>query len=521
MPVVTAWLGRLIAIQEKRTHRFAVCFGIVAFVAIGRFLLEWIVANRSLAYVNDAVLVVGSFYLMVLFLYTAILTALTALPWRTCMNVVMAGLFCGLLPPLIDGVVYGLGAFTYEYVTGFPRTWPWTLYSPGQGLPLGESTALWLSIALSALYVWRKTFSLARAAAAAALAYLAVAYYGAALATLLLHARPSGAWGGVATHVITFGQLGTTVIVYCALQPSVALGLLRRAHHTLPFLLIASVGAALTGRPGVSTWWAVLLLLFAFLVALAQNDLFDRAEDARQGRPAYLDAEDVAVLNAIFLLFCATLAAIGSILGYLLLTIFVVSVLYSYPMYRAKRFFPANLKIEGVWGAASFLVGVVSVMTPATSAARPASAPVASAFGAETVAALALVFGGWSLVAVLKDYKDLRADARSGVQTVYTLAVRRGWGLRRVHRWVSTGAATALVVPFPLLVLARSWATPWVTAGLPFAAMLLWATSRAPSRREFRAVLLIVSALLVSIFGLLVAQGDETVGRLHRIDYGP
>jgi hypothetical protein len=134
--------------------------------------------------------------------------------------------------------------------------------------------------------------------------------------------------------------------------------------------------------------------------------------------------------------------------------VLVVSFLYSYPFYRGKRYFPSNLKIEGVWGAASFLTGAISALENQASAGPfwggPA-APVLGPFPWQTVVAAALVFGGYSVVAALKDYKDWEADLQAGVQTLYTLAQRRSWPFLRVHRLIVALAAICLALPCPLL----------------------------------------------------------------------
>ena len=510
MNVVSSWLLRIIAIQERRPHQFVVCFLIVAFVGIVRTLFEWIIGHQPLVFLNQSILISVSYYVMVLFLYTAPLALLVKQSWRTSMNVVLAAVFCGILPPIIDGVLSGAGTFRYQYVLDFPAGWPWTLHSPDKGLPIGETVVLWLTVALTSFYVWRKTANAYRGIAAAMLAYAVVVLHGGALPTLVEGLYPGSGWGGKGAP-ITYAQLAVVLILYLLFRPAVATGLLKRWHHTLPFILVCLIGGAMEGPPDSVLVWSVALVQLAFLVALAQNDYFDRDEDARQGRAPYVDREDVAVLNIVFLLLVFTLILNSSAIGYILLIIFLVSVLYSYPMYRGKRFFPANLKSEGVWGASSFLIGVASSagsgapVDPTTlsfTASTEASHNAADIFDAPTLVALLLVFSGWSMVAALKDFKDVRADARSGIQTLYTLAVRRGWGLHRVHRILSITVALSMLLPFPLLAWAQDWPYYTAAAGLPFAVGLLLATNRAPSRAGFQSILATINLCL---FALLAA----------------
>ncbi len=504
---MSSWLDRVVAIQERRPHQFIVCFTIVVFVSVVRSLLEWIVGHQPLTSLNQSTLGFVSYYLMVLFLYSAPLAVLIRQPWQRSMNVVQAAVFCGILPPLIDGVVTGPGTFRYQYVFDFPSGWPWTLYAPERAVPIGESVVLWLTIALMGIYVFRKTASLARAAVALAAAYALVAFHGAILPTALTLAFPQSGWN-MNAEVITYGQLGVTLLLYVVFRPAVALGLLKRAHHTVPFILVCLIGAAMKGPLDGRVLWNASLVFLAFIVALAQNDFFDRDEDARQGRAPYVDREDVVILNTIFLLFVITLIATGSAIGYILFIIFVVSMLYSHPLYRAKRFFPANLKSEGVWGASAFLVGVVAsgggevaidpMMLPLAQAGEQ-SADISATFDRPTLVALALVFCGWSLVAALKDFKDIRADARSRIQTTYTLAVKRGWGLRRVHLSLIYAVGISMIVPFALLAWTRGWPPYLAAAGIPFGFALFAAASRGPSRAGFQSILATINIFLVAI----------------------
>jgi 4-hydroxybenzoate polyprenyltransferase len=107
------------------------------------------------------------------------------------------------------------------------------------------------------------------------------------------------------------------------------------------------------------------------------------------------------------------------------------------------------------------------------------------------------VFLGFSLVAALKDHKDIDADRAAGVTTIYTLAERRGWPLERVHRIVVTLSCVALLLPMPLL--ASIERAPWAAsvAPLPFVALLAFVSWR--SRGRFGWTLLLVSAVLASL----------------------
>ena len=118
--------------------------------------------------------------------------------------------------------------------------------------------------------------------------------------------------------------------------------------------------------------------------------------------------------------------------------------------------------------------------------------------------AVALVFGGYSLVAALKDYKDWESDLTGGVQTLYTLAKRRGWPFERVHLTLVTLAAVSLLAPFPLL----AWAgklSPWAGVGsIPCIAVLAATMRRAPSEAGFNYALLAIDVYLAYLTGALL-----------------
>ena len=118
-----------------------------------------------------------------------------------------------------------------------------------------------------------------------------------------------------------------------------------------------------------------------------------------------------------------------------------VSTLYSYDFYRAQRYFPANYKCEGIWGWSAFTLGASARLSVASSRATS---------GALLLAGL-LVFAGFSLFNVFKDYKDIRADYKARNQTLYVLALRRGVKLRALHRTLRNAMVAALVLPALLL----------------------------------------------------------------------
>jgi 4-hydroxybenzoate polyprenyltransferase len=181
--------------------------------------------------------------------------------------------------------------------------------------------------------------------------------------------------------------------------------------------------------------------------------------------------------------------------------------LYSFPLYRGKAYFPANIKMEGVWAATAFFAGVVTSWEHQLAGGNMFS--VKTAFWGMTqnpavgftpglLWAVFLVFGGWSLLSTVKDYKDITGDAAAGVQTVYTLAARRGINVARLHARLALVGSIFLVLPPVLLYAAER---------LPAAALVVCVSAplwhrlilQSDNARRFRRFLLALSVYLASL----------------------
>lgn len=499
------WFTNVAALQEKRPFHVTTVFYFVVFVSIVRMLGEWLLAgNDDQLYVTDFVISIG-FYWFCFFAYTFVLWLLVPQPWQRSMNVILVGIFLGIFPPIVDALVSGIGQFRYGFFWDFADFSP-LLYNPAARVPLGESLTLWATIFLTGLYVGYRTRSLLYAAAGATLAWV-VSVVNAALLPGAIARTVVGLDYPVQHRfvLITLSYFALTLVMFFLFQPRVFAGLLRRSIHALPFILITIAGAKFTGGLRFEIFVYASIVAVAFLAALAQNDWHDRDEDAAQGRPLYLDAQDVTFMNVVATAMGLTLMAGGSFTGLLVLLILTVSVLYSYPQYRAKRFFPSNLKIEGVWGGSAFLVGVIAQSEfsafghPAWIFAYKTGGTHLGALSAQTAWATVLVFGGYSLIAALKDYKDREADLKSGVQTLYTLARRRGWNEAFLHRALTTAACAALFAPVPLLAWIGRVPLLAVAGGLP-APVAVWAIAQGEaSPRRFALMLSAISAQLVYV----------------------
>jgi FAD/FMN-containing dehydrogenase len=201
------------------------------------------------------------------------------------------------------------------------------------------------------------------------------------------------------------------------------------------------------------------------------------------------------------------LYAQGSVLAVPTTVYGVASYLYNSPLYRGKRYFPANLKLEGLWGGSAFLLGVLAAAMPQLAdlgSARVDGARLTSTmerlpfswrYGPDVAVAALLAFGGWSLLASLKDEKDVEIDAELGVQTLFTLGRRRDVSAEVVARWVrGVALACLLIAAWAPLAIARSDAAHAIVMSLLALPIALY-RGRIASH-DFRARLVALSVLL-------------------------
>lgn len=508
------WFKNISALLEKREYHTYNILLFSLFVGSMRRFFEWSLGGDFPTLPPSNLLMLTGFYWFAFFLITLVLRILVAQPWRVSINVILVGIFLGIFPPIIDLIATGRG-FEYSYVWGVPASFNWYLYNPALSIPLGEAVVLWAVILLTTLYVAHKTRSAVRAAAAFVLAYAAVLVMGGMLAGVAELA--AGLFGWPRTHMVAalnMLQFVAAAGIYLALQPDLFRGLRKRLRHAYPFVMFVFVGSAFAGGVSAATFVYAALLLLVFAAALVQNDYYDAAEDARQGRKPYVDIDDVRFFTITVAFVIASLAVANTVVFLPLLIILVVSILYSFPLYRGKRYFPSNVKMEGMWGLSSFVVGIVAaVETKAFGGPNwwigvlpwPDDRSVLGAFDGLTITAMLLVFGGYSLVALLKDYKDVEADRAAGVQTIYTLAEKRGWALAKVHRIV-VGLSAAALAAAPLLLTAAG-RVPWIWSGggLIAGAALVAMMGGRPSPRRFRRTLLLLTVYFLYLALILSA----------------
>lgn len=500
------WFKNITALLEKRDYNTYNILLFALFVGSLRRFLEWGLGGEFPSLPASNLLMLVGFYWFSFFVFTSILRIILPQPWRVSINVILVGIFLGIFPPILDTLINGTG-FEYSYVWGLPSQFNWYLYNPELKIPIGEAAVLWAVIAFTTLYVAYKTRSAGRTAAALFLSYAGVLLIGGVLAGVAQ--LVSTLFGWPRTHMvaaINLLQPIAALALYLGLQPVLFRGLRRRLPHTFPFVMFVFVGSAFAGGISEVTFIYAALLWIVFLAALVQNDYFDAAEDAVAGRTPYADLDDVRFFTITVGFILAVLAAANTIAFLPLLIITVVSMLYSFPLYRGKRYFPSNLKMEGMWGLSSFSLGVVAAVEQAAFRGpnwwigvlpMPKDETLLGAFDGRTLLAMLLCFGGYSVVAMLKDYKDVEADQSAGIQTVYTLAARRNWPLKRVHTGVLLASAVSLSAAPLLLYAGGKVHATYAGGGIAAAAGLFFLLNGEPSARQFRHALYLLSAFFL------------------------
>jgi len=199
----------------------------------------------------------------------------------------------------------------------------------------------------------------------------------------------------------------------------------------------------------------------------------------------------VHFFNVSLWLLVGSLFVVRPRVGVLLALFQIVSVLYNYPFYRGKHFFPANYKIEGVWGWSAFMIGAYTVLHPRMQLPGP------------VLVASLLIFGGWSIFNYFKDYKDIREDYRAGVQTSYVLLKKRGFSLRRFHNLMRSITCVGLFIPLFFLFFLGSPAYPLVCLALFINLPVFAALGMGPRKLTVEITLGLLSAYFLGLTAII------------------
>lgn len=446
-----AKINRLFVTIENRPYdAFQVLF-VIFFVGLWRLALETLFGGENFSF--DGLIHFPVFYLQLYFYFATAGSYLTGQDWRRTANLTMYGILIGTLPPLIDTAVYGSGNYRY---TPFREVAPlfWA-----EGFPIGETITIWLSILALGFYVWIRSRSAWRGLAGVAAGYPAFIWI-----TYILFQARGGIHGAIASTapeaefgVLTIALLVVTFVNYILMNWTRLRSSVWRVNHALPWVAVVLIGARLTSGIAPLTWMLALIVLIVHQTAIFANDYYDRDADELEGRRNGVNIDDVVIFHTISVWLGLSVMLIRPIPGVLLLLYFTATAAYHHRAVRLKNICPINYKTEGLVGACALAIGVTSV--------------AAGRLSPSGLLALFLAFGGFSLVSMLKDYKDLESDRVFSVRTIYLILTQRGWEVPAVHRLVTIIVTVCLAIPvfwllargesvFPVLLCAAIFVLP-------------------------------------------------------------
>ena len=259
-----------------------------------------------------------------------------------------------------------------------------------------------------------------------------------------------------------------------------------RIIHYAGFAAGGAVMGAVIGEVALDPYllfYSTLAGATAFQGAVFLNDIFDVQIDRLAGkgtpfskgvlgrRGSYILAIGLSVLSLLLALRCG-IASLLTLLG-----LHVVSLVYSIPPIRAKRFYPLNVLLLAVAGLSVMISGFAS------------HAPIVLF----PIRMLILVLVTLTATFGTKDMADVEGDRRKGICTLFTLL-----GLK-AGRWVNAGLVLAAYLATPLILgyLKLYWAA--VPAGA-----ITTLTVLAPKTKEW--LILVVYILFgLTILGLIAA----------------
>ncbi|RME92004.1 MAG: hypothetical protein D6767_04055 [Candidatus Hydrogenedentota bacterium] len=451
---------KLIAIQEKKRFDIRSVIAFAIFVGIFRGVEEGLFVSPNSFRVSFLSAYIPFYFLMYL-LHVFVLQKFTKEQVGKVFNVALIGLFLGLFPPVIDLLFFGLDSTRrYGYFldlflsaqTGVGR-FPLKLlffYAPEEKLPFGEALTLWMLLFFAPYYVYVKTKSFLRAAFSFPFVY-AVIFVNAyilpsAIRALFVVFTPEKNLPFLYAQMdffISSFQTYLAMIVYFAFRPGLFSHLYKRSVLIFPFLVISLFGIkiAQTGYFVADSIILIINLWLLFQSLLLQNDFYDKLED--KGRKYQPSKDDMTFYVALSSLLILISMAHGKVYAMPMLLILLIGFLYSHPFYRGKRYFPTNLKMEAVWGSMSFVSGTTIV---APTKVIP-----------DVVVIFFLVFGGWSLFAIVKDMKDILTDFYAGNRTVFVLAYQKKKSVKKVYRLLWTFLIIACLVPIVFFLWQHSY----------------------------------------------------------------
>ncbi|HEX7479026.1 MAG TPA: hypothetical protein VF331_14565 [Polyangiales bacterium] len=468
----------LALLQLRANPRMAIVA--VLFVSIFRFVIEFNVDQT--AYGDGLVHAMGDslvVYTATYFVFCGILQLLIPGNPSGIPAVVSLGLLLGVLPPILEGLFPALGGKYYDYMF----QWQVSFYDPSFQ-PLSETFTVWLAIALTGVFVGVATSSLLRGLCALVLAWLALAWMGVIVPSMMW--SPGAAAGGLLPVRITcsVAALLTAASVFHISRRRAHKPCLRRMNHALPLGALALCGAAFAHFDASESIWRMLVVLYLCLVILLQNDFYDRVEDQLAAREASSDASDVFHSTVLATLGLLTIARFAPMVAMCASGMLLLGFAYHHPVFRLKENFCLSYTVEGGAALCAFCTGV--------------SGPALFASKLSLAWPCLLIFGGGALFSMPKDWKDVASDRLAKIPTLYVRYAVTPEEELRVHQRIVLALGLGMLTALAGIWRAYGWSV-WLpvllVAAVPVLAVLYKLASRS------RAVEVFLTLLGVWLFG--------------------
>jgi hypothetical protein len=494
-------IAALIQRQERRRFHIYVVLLFCIFVGLARALLEQVLFRTEIR--NSEALTFIPFYISIGTFLTLGLSRLSRCRWQDTYKAMLVGIFLGLFPPLVDLLLGTEAPFYGYYILWNAQHIPWTAWAPEYNYPPGEGIVVWSSILFCGIYVWVKTSSPLRSLAGILWAYFIFLLQGIFLPMLIVRLtsgtleqldQMSGRFLTLqqSLYYLSIAQLFLGSIAWLLMQPALLTHLRKRILHPLPFLSVCYLGVVLSGAGLQSTITSMAALAMVAAATIMQNDHYDYRE---KGAKPPVSIHDVLFFNITAVGISLLLLMAGERSSIVLLLLFSVSVLYNSPMYRAKRTWPANLKIEGVWGAGSFLTGYIGIATTSISTIH--------------LWILFLVFGGWSLFSAFKDYKDLLDDRHNGISSLYLVLYNRGIPIRQTHKILKYMAVVLFFLPLLWTGMAGENSLAIYLLAAAYLILCFHLLFAHTSRKKWFAGMLVLQTIYVLLFAWCLGSGQQ------------
>lgn len=433
MQLFRYWFTR--SSRKKFNIHTLLCFAI--FVGITRGILENLLFGTELQ--GSDILGFIPFYFSLPFIYASLISLIPGIKYSDVLQPVTFATLLGILPPILDFVI-GAGkshsVFYGYFLTHDFGNFPWLGYAPEHNYPLGEAITIWLTFLLVSMFIYHKKRSFFYAFLGLIPAYasfllfslvipgcLSFLFFGYVADSAFLTKQSTAK-----LRQILFLMSAAQIFLAWLVDSSITLKIFqyaKRILHFLPFLLLTLLGASISGTETKATIIAMLITTCSGIIVIAQNDFLRPRRKTDVKNYATEMANITAIIIYVMTLFSGYKFALFGI------ACFVLSILYHYETYNIRQTLFGSMKIEGLWGAFTFLTGIFSgpIIHP-----NPLAITVSM-----------LTFGGFSLFSILKDAKDMRSDRREGRNTIYTMLFRKKLSIRMAHRVLGAILGTILI----------------------------------------------------------------------------